>query len=253
MRDLAAGVTSRVNLDVNGNEAVGNVLWGGFGTIALDADGSHIAFDSGAPNLVAGDLADEEVFVRDLSPVGPSPFLSVGDVSLGEGDGLMATANFSVRLSAPAAQTVTVSYTTTNGSAVAPADYLAKSGTVTFAPGKVAATVPVTVKGDVAVEGTETFGVTLSAPTFAVILDGTGLGTIVDDDPNPPGGGLRVGDVSVPEGDVGPGAATFTVRLSAGAAAPVSVSYTTVNGTATAGARSDFTQKSAPSPSRPAG
>ena len=45
----------------------------------------------------------------------------------------------------------------------------------------------------------------------ATIADGTGTGTITDDDPMPT---LTINDVSVTEGDTGTVAATFTVSLS---------------------------------------
>lgn len=50
---------------------------------------------------------------------------------------------------------------------------------------------------------------------------------------------LSIGDASVTEGNAGTSNATFTVTLSPAAAGPVTVSYATANGTATAG--SDFT------------
>jgi chitinase len=43
-------------------------------------------------------------------------------------------------------------------------------------------TINVTVNGDATLEGNETFQVQLSAPVGATIADGTGLGTIVNDD-----------------------------------------------------------------------
>ena len=50
------------------------------------------------------------------------------------------------------------------------------------------------MNGDVLDEVDETFGITLSNPSNATIGDGSGLGTITDDDPLP---ALSVNDVSV--------------------------------------------------------
>jgi hypothetical protein len=77
---------------------------------------------------------------------------------------------------------VTVSYATANGSATTPSDYASASGTLTFAPGETAKPIVVAVNGDTAVEFDETFTVTLSGATNALIADGTGIGTITSDD-----------------------------------------------------------------------
>ena len=50
-------------------------------------------------------------------------------------------------LSGPSSQTVTVDYATSNGTAVAPADYASTSGTLTFDPGVTSRTVEVAVAG----------------------------------------------------------------------------------------------------------
>ena len=55
---------------------------------------------------------------------------------------------------------------------------------------------------------------------------------------------LRIGDVTVTEGNTGTVAATFTVTLSAASTQPVTVAYATGNGTATAG--SDYQAAAAP-------
>src|SRR5262249_16956274 len=67
------------------------------------------------------------------------------------------------------------------------ADYVAVSGTVTFAPGQTTATVPVTVNGDVLDEYDELFLVAFTNPTNATIggFYGLGFGQINDDDALP--------------------------------------------------------------------
>ncbi|HVK08634.1 MAG TPA: LamG-like jellyroll fold domain-containing protein, partial [Gemmataceae bacterium] len=87
-----------------------------------------------------------------------------------------------VQLSSPSATTVAVNYTTTDGTATAGSDYTAASGTVTFAPGQTVKTVVVPTLDDAAAEANETFTVTLSNSVGATITDGTGVGTILDDD-----------------------------------------------------------------------
>jgi chitinase len=52
-------------------------------------------------------------------------------------------------VSAPSATPVTISYQTVNGTAkTSNSDYVAKSGTITFAPGETSKTITITVKGD---------------------------------------------------------------------------------------------------------
>jgi subtilisin-like proprotein convertase family protein len=61
-------------------------------------------------------------------------------------------------------------------------DYVNKSELLVFPPGTTSRPATVTINGDTVVEGDETFQVTLSDPTGAVIVDGQGLGTITNDD-----------------------------------------------------------------------
>ncbi|MDP8961590.1 MAG: hypothetical protein M3N32_08255 [Actinomycetota bacterium] len=234
VHDRQTGATSRVGVASDGTQA-------DLGSYAPDVsdDGSHVAFGSGATNLVAGDTNERtDVFVHSA---GTHPVVSVGDVSVHEGDAGTAAATFIVSLSVPSAATVTVPYTTGAGTAGAE-DFTAKSGTVTLAAGATSATVEVPVAGDSADEANEAFVLTLSSPGGAVIGDGTGAGTILDDDP-PAVSGRRVaiGDVAVHEGDTGGRSAVFTVSLSKASTSPVSVSFATSKGTAIG---TDFTAKS---------
>jgi len=160
------------------------------------------------------------------------PTLSIDDVTVTEGTGGTRNAVFTVSLSQASGKTVTVSYATANGTATAGSDYTSKSGTLTFAPGQATRTISVSVKSDSTDEPDETFLVNLSTPTNATILDGQGVGTIVDDD-GPPS--LRISDVTVTEGNSGTANATFTVTLSQASGYTVTVDYATGDGTAVAG------------------
>ncbi len=90
----------------------------------------------------------------------------------------------------PPRGTVTGRYATANGTAQAGSDYVATSGVLTFPAGQLARTVSVAVRGDRVKEGNETFYVTLSSPSGATLLDGTGLGTIGNDDEGDTNGGV---------------------------------------------------------------
>ena len=82
------------------------------------------------------------------------------------------------------------------------------------------------MNGDVVDELDETFGITLSNPGNATIADGSGMGTITDDDAAPT---LSVNDVSVAEGNAGTTTATFTVTLSAASGQTVTVDWATAD------------------------
>lgn len=111
------------------------------------------------------------------------PRLSVSDAAASEGDSGTASLVFTVRLSRASASMVIVHYATADGTATtSDGDYVPASGVLTFAPGATTRTVAVPVNGDTMVEPTETFLLRIFAARNAAILDGTGVGTIVDDD-----------------------------------------------------------------------
>ncbi len=110
------------------------------------------------------------------------PTLAINDLNIAEGNAGTSVATFNVILSPASSQTVTVNYATANNSASAGTDYVATSGTVTFAPGQQSRPISVTINGDTSNESNETFNVNLSNPVNATIADNQGVGTIVDDD-----------------------------------------------------------------------
>jgi hypothetical protein len=90
---------------------------------------------------------------------------------------------FTVSLSALSGKTVKVSYATANGSALAPSDYTAQSGILTFAAGTATQTISVPVIGNTVDTPNKTFTVSLSVPINATIAGiGNATGTIIDDD-----------------------------------------------------------------------
>jgi serralysin len=111
------------------------------------------------------------------------PRVSVGDVSRIEGTGGTSMATFTVSLSVPVGSTQTVTYATADGSATAGSDYTGTSGVLTFAAGESSKAITVTLNPDSVVEPDESFTVVLSAPSAGLeIQDGSGTGTIVNDD-----------------------------------------------------------------------
>ncbi len=102
-------------------------------------------------------------------------------LTVDEGNSGNKPQTFAVTLSAASTDTVTVGYATANGTATT-TDYVAASGTLTFAPGETSKLITIQVKGDTTVEPHETYKVILSKVAYAFIADGTGVGTIRNDD-----------------------------------------------------------------------
>jgi hypothetical protein len=176
------------------------------------------------------------------------PALSIDDVSVNEGNSGTSTATFTVSLSAASGQTVSVNYATADGTATAGSDYVARSGTLTFAPGTTAQGVAITVNGDTAVEPSETFSVGLSGASNASIARATGTGTITNDDAV-----VTVGPASLPAATAGSaysqtlsasgGTAPYTFAVSAGTL-PAGLSLSpagVLSGTPTASGTFNFT------------
>ena len=115
----------------------------------------------------------------------PKPAASVGDVSVAEGNAGTTTMSVPVTLSAPSTLPVSVSYSTTDGTAVAPGDYTTASGTLAFKAGETTKSITVSVVGETAVESDETLTVTISSPVNATIAKATATGTITNDDVAP--------------------------------------------------------------------
>lgn len=181
--------------------------------------------------LVDGD-ADAQSGARTDDPGGEPghPSITIDDATIGEGASGTSDLVFVVRLSHAVSDTVGVAFATHDGSAtIADQDYVAAEGWLTFAPGSVAESVAVVVHGDTRFEADEQFGVRLSGPVRATIVDGDADGTIANDDPPV----LAVSDTSFAEGHAGSRVMAFRVRLTP-ATTPVTFRYHTVDGTARA-------------------
>jgi hypothetical protein len=131
-------------------------------------------------NAVGGTIADGQGIgtIEDNDPVGPT--LSISDVTVREG--VDAQAAFTVNLGPPHTEPVTVNYATAEGTALAGINYIATTGTLTFAPGETQRTIAVPILNDGTTYPTETFTVNMSNAVGATIGDGRGIGTVSDDD-----------------------------------------------------------------------
>ncbi|MDH3218728.1 MAG: PQQ-dependent sugar dehydrogenase [Gammaproteobacteria bacterium] len=89
---------------------------------------------------------------------------------------------FTVTLSLPSADPVTVAYASSDASAIAGTDYQAVAGSLSFAPGVTSQTIGVTVQGDTDIEADETLILTISLPGNATLAQATATGIITNDD-----------------------------------------------------------------------
>jgi len=196
-------------------------------TLTLNAGAGYTV---GVPNNATGTILNDDL-----------PNLVINDVTANEGNAGITNFTFTVSLSAPAGPGgVTFDIATANGSATAGIDYVASTLTSQTIPaGSSTYTFTVLVNGDTLNEPSETFFVNVTNVINAVVVDGQGVGTIVNDDPLP---SLSINDVSVVEGNAGTVNAVFTVTLSAASGQSVGVNYATADGTATQPA--DYTNTS---------
>jgi hypothetical protein len=131
----------------------------------------------------------------------PQPNLFISDATITEGDGGTQAMQFQVVrqvfLSPDQMQTsIKVDYATGNGTALAGADYVASSGTLTFAANETVKIVSIPIIGDLAFEPTETFTLQLSNVAGAILQDSLGVGTILDNDSAMMAAGTQSGNLA---------------------------------------------------------
>lgn len=164
--------------------------------------------------------------------------LSISDASLVEGDSGQLSMVFTVSLvNRVGTGTVTVSFATADGTALAGSDYTSTTGSLSFASTETSKTVVVPILGDLVREGNETFSLNFSSAVGASLATTSVTGTIVDNEAVP---SLSVSGGKVAENG---GSLVFTINLSGPSQSPVSVTFNTADGTATL-ANSDYTATS---------
>jgi hypothetical protein len=152
-------------------------LTGGSDWLGLRVQASSATADVPIYNPLIGPAnAPVVTFLTDAAAV---PTIRVHDVSASEGS---SEIRFTVTLSEPTILPVTVKYSTADGTATGGSDYNPGTGTVYFNPGETSKQIGIFVFNDGTVEPDETMFLNLSDPENATILDGTGLGTILNDD-----------------------------------------------------------------------
>ena len=115
------------------------------------------------------------VAVTVTDTVAPRPDLTVADASGAESDGKLV---FEISLSGHSGQTVTVDYTTRDGTAQAGADYRSSAGTLTIPAGQTRAEIVVPLLLDLLNEAEEFFTLELSNPVGVQLVDAQAVGLI---------------------------------------------------------------------------
>ena len=124
------------------------------------------------------DASDGEQACLDIACAQPG--ITVSDITVNENAG---TATVQLCLSAPATTSKSITASTQNGTAFSGSDYSTTTQTLTFGIGETCKPFSVPVINDNLIESIESFNVLLSNPSGVTILDGTGVITILDDEP----------------------------------------------------------------------
>jgi probable HAF family extracellular repeat protein len=158
-------------------------------TLIQPGSGLHIAFANAINNAgqIAATAFDAQghyhaVLLTPGQGLPPAPSVSIGDVTVFEGNTGTWNAGFLLTISPMTSSPVTVSYSTANGTALAGSDFNAASGTVTIPAGRTTWAVYATVRSDRKKEPDEVFYMNLSNANGATIAESRGVGTIRNDD-----------------------------------------------------------------------
>jgi hypothetical protein len=229
VRDRQMSTTTLASKKFSGSSSADR----GAGAALISHDGTLVCYFSGSTDLVGydtnGGIQDLFAFLNIEQPGQVRFKLAVNDA--GEnGD----PATVTVSKIGPPGPTITVAYSTSNGTAISGTDYTPASGILTFGPTETEKTFTVSALNDSLDEDDETVILKLSNVNGSVLFGEPAIAVvrIVDDDPPPT---VQVNDVTVEEGDSGSTLAIFTISLSAVSAKTVNVTIATQAGTATPG------------------
>ncbi|MBI1733651.1 MAG: SBBP repeat-containing protein [Candidatus Rokubacteria bacterium] len=134
-------------------------------------------------------------------------------------------ATITVTRSGSTATSATVQYATADGTAAAPDDYRATTGTLAFGPAVSRMTFTIPIVNDTLAESEEGVGLSLRNPTGGAVIGVRGIATLVIQD-NDRGGALSFSAATFTVQETGT-TATITVTRTDGNASGVSVDYTT--------------------------
>ncbi|HEV3364608.1 MAG TPA: Calx-beta domain-containing protein, partial [Acidimicrobiia bacterium] len=173
--------------------------------------------------------ADRVVSIFGTAVLEPPPgveTLAIFQVSLA----VPTSGSVGVVTGSPSSKPIWVDFTTFDGTAVAGEDYEPMRGTLLFNPGEGSKTIAVPVRNDGVPGPDESFSVVLSNPVNARLSSPVAWASITSTNR-----ALNMEDTTVTEGNAPGVYATFVLTLPLATSEPVTVRYTTVDGTALAG------------------
>lgn len=130
----------------------------------------------GTPNQATLGVNDTNTLTIQDNDGPPSLQFSASQYAFAEGSG---TITLTVSLNFSAGYVISVPFSSTNGTAVAGLDYVARAGTLTFPANTTSRPLTFTLTNDAVVENNKTFNVTLSAPSPAGVTLGSPANTVV--------------------------------------------------------------------------
>jgi Calx-beta domain-containing protein/uncharacterized protein DUF4214 len=213
----------------------------GFTTVATDANGKgNFTLSVPTANVIGGFFTatatdpngNTSEFSACTSGTAGAGTLQFSTIYIGkfENDGSF---NINVTRTSGSAGTVTVNYATADGTATAPLDYTAMSGTLVFNDGETSKSISIPIIDNNVPEGAHFLTISLSNPTGGAVLGNTTKTQLSIQDNDYPT--VSISDVSQAEGNSGTTVLTFTVTSSDAITNDVYVDYSTADGTATAG------------------
>ena len=228
VRDRQTSTTILASRNFSGSSSADR----GAGAALISQDGSTVCYFSGSTDLVGydtnGGIQDLFAFLNIEQPGQVRFKFAVNDGSEGN------SATVTVSKVGPPGSTVTVAYSTSDGTAISGTDYTPASGNLTFGPTETEKTFTVSALNDSLDENDETVILKLTTVNGSVPFGEPAIAVvrIVDDDAPPT---VQINDVTVEEGDSGSTSAVFTISLSAESGKTVNVTIATQAGTATPG------------------
>ena len=192
----------------------------------LDEANETVQVTLSAPsNAQLGTLTTTTLTLQDDTDAAPQVGFQLAASAIKEA---VKTSTLNVTLSAASGQTVSVPYSVTAGTATGGGiDFTLASGTLTFAPGKTTATIPLTVVNDTLHELNETVLVTLGTPTNGTLGANVVHTITIQDDDAVPKVSFKAVTSSVSEKL---GLVVIPVVLSAATSETVTINYAVLTG-----------------------
>ncbi|MEO0845347.1 MAG: Calx-beta domain-containing protein, partial [Cyanobacteria bacterium J06648_1] len=183
--DVDAGeLTFQAEYEEVGNHQILVQVEDNFGQTASTIVEVGVINEAGEANLLV-DEPDAETFIAvSESDLGTSqdtvaiPQVAIADTQITDSS-VGRELIFTITLSSPSEQTVTVDYSTADDTAIAGEDYVAIAGTVTFAPGETEQTITVNTTGTSFLDPDEDLLLNLTNPRHGEIVDEQARGTIL--------------------------------------------------------------------------